>query len=73
MYYKRIIEEVQMNPSRTVDLMKEHLDSRANSNLGINLQAMLDEKFNSLSNEIRRSHKALEEQEEQESNENGEE
>ena len=72
MHYERIIEEVQKNPSRTADLMKEHLDSRANSKLGINLEKMLDEKFNSLSNEIRRSHKALEEQGEQESNENGE-
>ena len=55
MNYEKIITEVQKNPSKTVDLIKEHLDSRANSNLGINLQAMLDEKFSSLADEIKRS------------------
>ena len=37
----------------------------------MNLQAMLDDKFSRLSDQIRRSHEALEEQEEQEKNGNG--
>ena len=42
-----------MNP--TVDLIKEHLHSRANSNLGIYLKAILDEQVSSLADEIKRS------------------
>mmetsp|Transcript_22897 Transcript_22897/g.29323 ORF Transcript_22897/g.29323 Transcript_22897/m.29323 type:complete len:266 (-) Transcript_22897:25-822(-) len=71
-HYENIIEHVDENPARTLNLIRDHLDSRQNSNLGINLQAMLDDKFSQLSDQIIRSHRAQEEQEEQERNGNGE-
>ena len=71
-HYENIIEHVDENPGRTLNLIRDHLDSRENSNLGINLQAMLDDKFSRLSDQIERSHRALEEQEEQRRSGNGE-
>lgn len=68
-HYENIIQHVDENPARTLNLIRDHLDSRQNSNLGVNLQAVLDDKFSRLAEQIMRSHTA---QEEQESNENGE-
>ena len=47
--YQLILTELKDNPEKTVNLMVNHLDGRANSNLGINLNGL----FNTFCEQIR--------------------